>query len=171
MSIKHIADLKLLIESLYVDDSIFTENVSKLFEEFKNSMMKEFSMIDLGKMKYFLGIEVQQGNEGIFICQNKYVLEVIQRFEMEDSNMVCGSIVPGSKLSKEVKGDLVDATRYKQLVGSLMYLTTTPLDLMFVVSSIRRYMEKPAETHMAKAKRIIRNLKGTADFGLRTGRK
>lgn len=74
---------------------------------------------------------------------------------MEDTKMVCGPIVPGSKLSKEVKGDLVDATRYKQLVGSLMYLTTTPLDLMFVVSSIRRYMEKPAETHMAEAKRII----------------
>jgi hypothetical protein len=82
-----------------VDDLIFTGNDECLFREFKQSMMNEFEMTDLGEMKYFLGIEVTQSAGGIFICQKKYAQEVLERFKMDDCNPVKIPIVPGTKLT------------------------------------------------------------------------
>lgn len=133
---------------------------------FKNSMMKKFDMSDLGKMRFFLGIEVLQKPEGIYICQRKYALDVLKRFGMENSNAVCNPIVPGSKMHKDENGVTVDETLYKQIVGSLMYLTATRSDMLFVVSLISRYMAKPTELHMQAAKRALRYLKGTVSLGI-----
>ena len=72
----------MLIACLYVDDLIFTGNSSVMFDEFKKFMMNEFEMPDLGKMHYFLDLEVVQSDEGIFVSQNKYVGEILNRFEM-----------------------------------------------------------------------------------------
>jgi len=69
---------------LYVDDLIFTGNDEGMFRTFKQSVMKKFEMTDLGKIKYFLGIEVTQSAGGIFICQKKYAREVLERFRMDD---------------------------------------------------------------------------------------
>ncbi|BBG98714.1 ADP glucose pyrophosphorylase large subunit 1, partial [Prunus dulcis] len=158
---------KLLIVSLYVDDLIFTGNDEDMFKSFKESMKKEFDMSDLGRMKYFLGVEVVQNSDGIFICQRKYAKEVLERFGMERSNPVNNPIVPGCKLSKSGGGAVnVDATEYKQLVGSLLYLTATRPDLMYAVGLISRYMEKPTEMHLQAAKRILRYLKGTMELGI-----
>ncbi|WKA06777.1 hypothetical protein VitviT2T_024661 [Vitis vinifera] len=121
---------KILIVSLYVDDLIFTGNDESMFVKFKNSMKLEFDMTDLGKMKYFLGMEVLQNSEGIYISQRKYTKEVLERFGMEKSNSVKNPIVPGDRLTKNEGGVKVDATKYKQLVGSLMYLTATRPDLI-----------------------------------------
>ncbi|MCH97778.1 copia-type polyprotein, partial [Trifolium medium] len=92
--------------------------------------MKEFEMTDLGMMKYFLGIEVVQSAAGIFICQKKYAQEVLERFKMDDCNPVQIPIVPGTKLTRDVEGTKIDNTYYKQMVGSLMYMTTTRPDLI-----------------------------------------
>lgn len=73
---------KILIVSLYVDGLIFTGNDEMMFTEFKNSMLRDFDMTDLGKMRYFLGIEVLQTSEGIYIYQRKYAMEVLKRFAM-----------------------------------------------------------------------------------------
>ncbi|CAL9001162.1 unnamed protein product [Prunus brigantina] len=107
-----------------------------LFAEFKRSMMLEFDMTDLGKMRYFLGIEVMQRTDGIFISQKKYALEVLEKFGMNKCNPVLNPIVPGCKLLRDEDGVKVDSTIYKQIVGSLMYLTATRPDMMFVVSLI-----------------------------------
>lgn len=157
---------KILIISIYVDDLIFTGNDESMFEDFKNSMMHEFDMSDLGRMRYFLGIEVLQRDDGIYICQRKYAMEVLRRFGMEESNSVLNPIVPGFRICKDKEGVKVDATFFKQVVGSLMYLTATRPDLMFVVSLISRYMEQPTELHLQTAKRVLRYLKGTIDFGI-----
>ncbi|RVW64797.1 Retrovirus-related Pol polyprotein from transposon TNT 1-94 [Vitis vinifera] len=135
-------------------------------EDFKRSMKDEFDMTDLGKMRYFLGLEVLQRSDGIFISQKKYALEVLQRFGMDKSNSVHNPIVPGFKLMKDEGGVKVDKTYYKQVVGSLMYLTTTRPDMMFVVSLISRYMENPTELHLQAAKRVLRYLQGTTEFGI-----
>ncbi|RVW80052.1 Retrovirus-related Pol polyprotein from transposon TNT 1-94 [Vitis vinifera] len=134
--------------------------------DFKRSMKDEFDMTDLGKMRYFLGLEVLQRSDGIFISQKKYALEVLQRFGMDKSNSVHNPIVPGFKLMKDEGGVKVDKTYYKQVVGSLMYLTATRPDMMFVVSLISRYMENPTELHLQAAKRVLRYLQGTTEFGI-----
>lgn len=81
--------------------------------------------------------------DGIYICQRKYALEVFKRFGMEESNSVMSPIVPGFKMCKDEGGVKVDETFYKQIVGSLMYITATRPDLMFVVSLISRFMTQP----------------------------
>ncbi|MCH80155.1 copia-type polyprotein [Trifolium medium] len=155
-----------LIISLYVDDLIFTGNDSEMVQKFKNSMMNTFDMTDLGRMKHFLGIEVTQNDQGIFICQQRYAKEILERFNMDKSNAVSSPIVTGSKLSKYDQGEEVNPTKFKQIVGSLMYLTATRPDLMFAVNLIARFMEHPVESHMVAAKRILRYIRGTLDLGI-----
>lgn len=106
---------KTLVVSLYVDDLIFTGNDEFLCADFKLSMQKEFEMTDMEKMKFFLGVEVSQGSDGIHICQRKYAKEVIERFNMWECNSVKNPIVPGAIVTKEGSGE-VDETLYKQLV-------------------------------------------------------
>ena len=91
-----------------------------------SSMLREFDMPDLGRIRYFLGIEVLQKSDGIYICQRKYALEVLNRFGMLESNSVSSPIVPGFKASNDGDGVTIDETYYKQLVGSLMYLIVRP---------------------------------------------
>ncbi|CAJ2672444.1 unnamed protein product [Trifolium pratense] len=156
----------ILIVSLYVDDLIFTGNDDNMFKEFKKSMEKEFNMSDLGKMHYFLGVEVIQNEEGIYICQRKYVTDLLERFGMEKSNLSRNPIAPGCKLIKDENGVKVDATMYKQVVGCLMYLAATRPDLMYVLSLISRFMNCPTELHMHAVKRVLRYLNGTINLGI-----
>ena len=96
----------------------------------------------------------------------KYALEVLKRFGMMECNAVKNPIVPGCKVNKDEDGAKVDETYYKQLVGSLMYLTATRPDMMFVTCLISRYMAKPTELHLQIAKRALRYLRGTVNFGI-----
>jgi hypothetical protein len=157
---------QILIVSIYVDDLIYTENDVGLMIEFKESMKEKFAMTDLGKMKYFLGIEVTQCEQGIFIQQHKYGLEVLKRFGMEDCNKVCSPIVPGCKLVKNEVGKAANLTEYKQMIGCLMYMLATRPDMAFSVCLAARYMERPTEMHVAAVKRILRYLKGTLNLGI-----
>ncbi|XP_014629703.1 uncharacterized mitochondrial protein AtMg00810-like [Glycine max] len=90
---------------------------------FTKSTEGEFDMIDLGRIRYFLRVEILQNAHGIFICQRKYAREVLPRFGMKDCNAVKNPIVPRTQLSRNDAGTKVDATLFKQVVGSLMYLT------------------------------------------------
>lgn len=155
-----------LIISLYVDDLIYTSNSESMLETFKRSMQEEFSMTDLGKMKYFLGVEVIQDEVGIFISQRKYALDTLKKYGMEDCNSVKNPMVPGNKLTKMGAGGAVDPTEYKQLVGSLRYLTATRPDLIYSVNVVSRYMENPRGEHMMAVKRILRYVQGTTDYGI-----
>lgn len=155
---------KIIIVSVYVDDLIFTGHDENLMLEFKASMMREFDMSDLGCMSYFLGIEVLQKKEGIFICQRRYAEEVLRRFGMLESNYVNNPTVPGMQINSDAEGEPVDETYYKQIVGSLMYLTSTRPDLMYATSLLSRYMAKPTELHLQVAKRVLRYLKGTMNM-------
>jgi hypothetical protein len=115
-------------------------------------------------MRYFLGIEVLQSSNGIFVGQKKYTEAIFARFKMDGCNSVNNPIVPGIKLCKDHDGSKINSILYKQIVGSLMYLTAIRLDMMFVVSLLSRYMECPTELHLQVAKRVFRYLKGTISF-------
>ncbi|KAK2452968.1 putative mitochondrial protein [Trifolium repens] len=155
-----------LIVSLYVDDLIYTGNDQGLIENFKSSMKRKFAMTDLGKMRYFLGMEVNQSSEGIYMHQCKYATEILSRFGMENCNKVCSPIVPGCRLSKNENGKATDASEYKQMMGCLMYLLASRPDLAFSVCLVARYMDRPTEIHVAAVKRIMRYLKGTLSYGM-----
>ncbi|CAJ2635927.1 unnamed protein product [Trifolium pratense] len=137
-----------------------------LMDEFKSSMKKKFAMTDLGKMRFFLGVEVIQSSNGIFITQQKYAAEVLSRFGMEHCNQVSSPIVPGCKLVRDETEQGTDVTVYKQMVGCLMYLLATRSDLAYSVCLVARFMERPTEMHVIAVKRIMRYLKGTLGFGI-----
>jgi hypothetical protein len=130
---------KILIVCLYVDDMIYTGNLE--LTNFKHAMQSEFEMTNLGIMKYFLGIEVDQSTKGIFVCQKKYAANIIKIFRMEECNPAETLIPLGTKLSKKDEGPTVDPTLYKSLVGSLLYLTTTRPDIVYAASLVSRFME------------------------------
>jgi hypothetical protein len=129
-------------------------------------MKKKFAMTDLGKMRYFLGMEVNQSNEGIFMHQCEYATEILSRFGMENCNKVCSPIVPGCRLTKNESGKAADASDYKQMVGCLMYLLASRPDLAYSMCLVARYMDRPTEIHVAAVKRIMRYLKGTLNYGM-----
>ncbi|XP_027338317.1 uncharacterized protein LOC113852279 [Abrus precatorius] len=134
--------------------------------KFKKSMMQTFEMTDLGKMRFFLSIEVLQKSEEIFVCQQKYANDVLKKFAMSESKHVKSPIVPGSKINRDIDGAMMDDTYFKQIVGSLMYLTATRPNIMYNVSLISKYMSKPTELHLQSTKRILRYLKGTTSYGI-----
>nr|GEY09874.1 retrovirus-related Pol polyprotein from transposon TNT 1-94 [Tanacetum cinerariifolium] len=141
-------------------------NSQSMIDELKKSMTREFEMTDIGLMSYYLGIEVKQTNEGIFICQERYAKEILKRFGMEKCNPVGTPIEHKVKPSKHDGGKAVDSTLFKSLVGSLRYLTCTRPDILFVVRLISRFMEEPTTKHLKIAKRILRYIKGTVDYGM-----
>jgi hypothetical protein len=124
---------------------IYTRNLE--LTSFKHAMQSEFKMRDIGIMKYFLGIEVDQSTKGIFVCQQKYATNIIKRFCMEDCNPVETPIPLGKKLSKQDEGPTMDSTLYKILVGSLLYLTTSRPNIMYATNFVSRFMEYPKYSH------------------------
>ena len=123
-------------------------------------------MTDMGLLRYFLGIEVEQNENGIFISQAKYVNQVLERFNMQECKATITPTVMGLKLSRNDSSKDFDPSLYKSIVGSLMYLTANRPDIMHAVSLIFRFMEKPKEAHWQATKRILRYVKGTKRFGI-----
>lgn len=155
-----------LIICLYVDDLIFTGNSNMMIEEFRESMKKEFEMTDMGLLHYFLGIEVKQGDNEIAIFQKKYAKDLLKKFKMENAYPASTPMELGLKLSKHDVSEAFDATIYRSLVGSLMYLTTTRPDIMFSVSLLSRFMTSPKRSHWEAGKRVLRYILGTVDHGI-----
>lgn len=144
---------------------IYTRNDAYMFVKFKQYMILEFDMSDLGKLHYFHSIEIVQTTAGIFVSQKKYVQEMFERFEMKGCNYVNPRMEQGMKLNKDHGGKKVDIL-YNQIVGSLIYLITTRSNIMYVVCLLSKYMEIPTAVHLLVAKRIFQYLNSTADFGL-----
>ncbi|KAG6520985.1 hypothetical protein ZIOFF_018050 [Zingiber officinale] len=130
-----------------------------MFEEFKEVMTKEFEMTDIGLMAYYLGIEVNQREDGSFISQAGYAREILRKFRMDNSKSINTPVECGVKLSKHDEEEKVYPTFFKSLVGSLRYLTCTRPDILYAVGLVSRYMEDPTTTHLKIAKRILRYIK------------
>jgi hypothetical protein len=156
----------LIILVLYVDDLILTGSDSKLLNHVKNSLKKKFEMTDLGFLHYFLGLQVLKTNEGIFLSQSKYACDLLRRFHMEDCKPTHSPFLVWSQAYSTCTSPEVDATMYRQLVGSLLYLTHTHPDISFVVGLVARYMKTPHEIHWKAYKRILLYVHGTVQFGI-----
>jgi hypothetical protein len=151
---------------LYVDD-LFLTGDEKLITESKRNLVAEFEMKYLGMMHYFLGIEVWQKPDEIFLCQGKYVVEILKKFRMMDCKAMPTPMVTNLKLLSDTSSETVDATMYGQMIGSLMYLMNTRPDICFAVNTLIQYMVEPRHVHLIAEKHVMRYLKGIIDYGLR----
>ncbi|KAH9704489.1 hypothetical protein KPL70_011489 [Citrus sinensis] len=134
--------------------------------EFSSCMSKEFEMSMMGELKYFLGLQIKQNEEGIFINQAKYVKDLLKRFDIDDSKTKNTPMSTTTKLDKDEKGKEVDIKMYRGMIGSLLYLTASRPDIMFSVCLCARFQSCPKESHLLAVKRIFRYLIGTIDIGL-----
>ncbi|KAJ0868674.1 putative RNA-directed DNA polymerase [Helianthus annuus] len=159
-----------LIIGVYVDDLIVTGTTKEEIYEFKQQMANKFEMSDLGKLTYYLGIEVCQDNTGIMIKQESYASKILKEARMETCNPSQCPLEPGIKLSKDEEGEDVDATSYRRQVGCLRYLLHTRPDLSFSVGLVSCYMQSPKQSHTAAIKQILRYIRGTMNFGIRYGK-
>jgi len=140
-------DNDVLIVSLYVDDILVTGSNELLVEEFKQEMMNVFEMTDLGLMTYFLGMEVKQSQNEVFICQKKYAKEISKKFQMKECKATSTPMNQKEKLSKNDGADKVDEGYFRSMIGCLIYLTTTRPDILFVVSLLSCFMHGASELH------------------------
>jgi uncharacterized membrane protein YciS (DUF1049 family) len=105
---------------VYVDDIIFGSNNASLVQWFASSMQSEFEMSMLGELSFFLGLQITQRSEGIFLSQEKYLREMLKRFQMEDSTLVTTPMVTGCKLSKDDDSPNVGQSSYRSMIGILL---------------------------------------------------
>eukprot|EP00253_Pinus_taeda_P008770 PITA_08770 len=133
----------------------------------KKELGKSFEMTNLGYVHYYLGIEVTQHPKSIFLSQKKYIGDLLNRFGMTECNPLTTPMEQNLKLTSIEGKEFEDAIKYRQLVGSLIYLTTTRPDISFAVGILSRFMQKPCEGHWSAAKRVLRYLKGTQDLGIK----
>ncbi|KAG6524466.1 hypothetical protein ZIOFF_014375 [Zingiber officinale] len=155
-----------ILVGVYVDDLIVTGRSTEGINKFKQQMMTEFEMSDLGLLSYYLGIEVEQQKSRILLRQSAYAKKILSQFQMADCNATKQPMEPKTPLHKDLEGTPIDATEYRRIIGCLRYLLHTRPDLSYSVGMASRYMEKPTSMHHKVVKQILRYLKGTIYFGL-----
>jgi hypothetical protein len=151
---------------LYVDDIILTANTTTLLHSIIDSLKHEFSMSDLGDIHHFLGINVHRTTEGLFLSQQQYALEILERAKMLQCNPIATPIDTRSKISAHDGSRVGDPTLYRSLAGALQYLTLTRPEISYAVQQVCLFMHDPRDSHMQLIKRILRYIKGTSHFGL-----
>ncbi|GJV61064.1 retrovirus-related pol polyprotein from transposon TNT 1-94 [Tanacetum coccineum] len=129
----------IFLVKIYVDDIIFASTSPTSCETFAKEMSSTFKMSMMGQMSFFLGLQVSQNPRGIFINQSKYALEILKKYGLDSSTSVDTPMVEKMKLDEDRQGKLVDPTRFRGMVGSLMYLSASRPDIVFVVCMCARY--------------------------------
>nr|GEY38370.1 hypothetical protein [Tanacetum cinerariifolium] len=155
-----------MLIQIYVDDIIFGSTNPKYFTKFSDLMVKRFEISMTGEMKFFLGLQVNQFSNGIFINQSKYILDILKRFGMENCDTVLTPMVKQAKLKLDLVRKPVGHTDYRSMIGSLMYVTSSRPDIMFATCMCARYQANPNEHHVLAVKRIFCYLKGTINLSL-----
>eukprot|EP00253_Pinus_taeda_P029057 PITA_29057 len=120
-------------------------NEEVMSQNFALVMHKEFEMSLLGELTYFLGLQIQQNKDGIFLSQTKYLKQILKKYGMEDSKPVCTPMVTGCNLRSNDESTTIHQPTYRSMIGSLLYLTGTRPDIMHAVGIIGRFQENPKE--------------------------
>ncbi|KAK6145210.1 hypothetical protein DH2020_022030 [Rehmannia glutinosa] len=153
-----------LLVQIYVDDIIFGATNESLFKKFSKLMQGEFEMSMMGELNFFLGLQIKQCQEGIYISQSKYTKELLKKFGIEEGRTVSTPMATNVKIDKDEKGKSVDESKYRGMIGSLLYLTASRPDILHAVCLCARFQSNPKESHLSAVKRIFRYLKGTCSI-------
>ncbi|KAL0544177.1 hypothetical protein IC582_019289 [Cucumis melo] len=145
------------IVQIYVDDIIFGGTSSTYVEQFVNQMKGEFEISMVGELTFFLGFQIKQYKTRIFFSQEKYAKNLISKFGMDKAK---------PKLTKDATREKVDSSLYRSIIGSLLYLTASRPDIAFTVGVCARYQADRRTSHLHSAKRILKYIIGTCNFGL-----
>ncbi|KZV46985.1 hypothetical protein F511_15782 [Dorcoceras hygrometricum] len=163
---KFVKDDHVLLVQIYVDDIIFGSSNPKLCKKFSKLMQDKFEMSMMGELTFFLGLQVRQLENGIFINQAKYTKELLKKFGMENSSAAATPMSSTIKMDKDEAGTAIEVSLYRGIIGSLLYLTSSRPDVMFAVCMCARFQAEPKKSHYIDVKRILKYLKGTSNVGL-----
>ncbi|XP_019090134.1 PREDICTED: uncharacterized protein LOC109128377 [Camelina sativa] len=163
----------IVVVFIYVDDLIISGDNTKGIKEVKTHLKSVFDIKDLGELKYFLGIEVCRSLEGLFLSQRKYTLYLLYETVKLGAKPVGTPLPDGYQVER--KGErkdpsYKDPSRYRRLVGKLIYLTLTRPDLCYAVNQVSQYMKSPTTYHWSLLERILHYLKGSPGQGICMGK-
>ncbi|GJS07865.1 putative ribonuclease H-like domain-containing protein [Tanacetum coccineum] len=148
------------------DDIIFGSTKKSLCTKFEKLIHKKFQISYMGELTFFLGLQVTQKDDGIFISQDKYVDDILKKFSFSTVKTTSTPMETSKPLMKDGNAEDVDVHLYRSMIGSLMYLTSSRPDIMFAVCACARFQVTPKVSHLHAVKRIFRYLKGQPKLGL-----
>ncbi|GJY45560.1 retrovirus-related pol polyprotein from transposon TNT 1-94 [Tanacetum coccineum] len=155
----------ILLVQIYVDDIIFGSTKPVFAKRFEKLMKDNFEMSMIGEMKFFLGLQVHQSPRGIFISQSQYTMDILKKHGIEKCDIVSTPMTT-TKLDVDLQGTPVDETKYRSMIGGLMYLTASRPDISYATFVCTRYQARPIDKHLKEVKRIFRYLRQTINMGL-----
>nr|GEY33752.1 putative ribonuclease H-like domain-containing protein [Tanacetum cinerariifolium] len=155
-----------ILFQVYVDDIIFGSSNLQLCREFEALMHKKFQMSAMGELNFFLGLQVLQKEDGIFLSQDKYIRDILKKFGFSDVKSSNTPMDKENPWGKDGPVKDVELQLYRSMIGSLMYLTASRPDIMFAVRACARHQVTPKECHLHAVKMIFRYLKGHPKLGL-----
>eukprot|EP00253_Pinus_taeda_P023216 PITA_23216 len=155
---------------LYVDDLLLT-GVEDQIEKCKKQLAVEFEMKDLVLMHYYLRLEVWQGPKEVYLGQGKYMIKMLKRFDMMDCKPMTTPMITNLKRLRSSESSPMDPFKYRQLIGSLMYLVNTQPNICFAVNVLSQFQVEPKHDHWVAAKHILRYLLGTIHYCLKYDRR
>ncbi|GJT16651.1 retrovirus-related pol polyprotein from transposon TNT 1-94 [Tanacetum coccineum] len=163
----------LIIVQIYVDDIIFGSTSLNLCDDFAKIMHDEFKMSMIGELNFFLGLQIKQMEDGIFFNQSKYIKKMLKKFGLKDSKPTKMPMSTEIKLTKDDEANFVDSSKYRGMIGSLLYLTASRPNIVFSVCLCARFQENPKTTHLETVKHIFRAISLLYDrrsnYGLLSG--
>ncbi|GKB05332.1 retrovirus-related pol polyprotein from transposon TNT 1-94 [Tanacetum coccineum] len=154
----------LLAYDCALDFKLFQIDVKSAFSN--GFINEEFEMSMMGELNFFLGLQIKQIEDDIFFNQSKYIKQMLKKFGLEDSKPMKTSMSSDIKLTKDEECESVDSTKYRGMIGSLLYLMASRPDIMFSIYLCTRFQEAPKTSHLEAVKRIFQYIKCTTHLGL-----
>ncbi|GJS62297.1 putative ribonuclease H-like domain-containing protein, partial [Tanacetum coccineum] len=152
--------IDILLVQVYVDDIFFGSTKKELCIDFEKLMHKKFQMSSMGELTFFLGLQVTQKDDRIFISQDKYIDEILKKFSFLTVKTASTPMETSKTLLKDAEAEDVDVHLYRSMIGPMMYLTSSRPNIMFAVCAYVRFQVTPKVSHLHAVKKIFRYLKG-----------
>ncbi|GKC73688.1 retrovirus-related pol polyprotein from transposon TNT 1-94 [Tanacetum coccineum] len=148
-------EVQISSSSKYMSMTSFGSTCQDMCDEFAKIMHDEFEMSMMGELNFFLGLQIKQMEDGIFFNQSKYIKEMLKKFGLEESKLMKTPMSSDTKLTKDEECESIDSTKYRGMIGSLLYLMASRPDIMFSVCLCARFQEAPKTSHIEAVKRIF----------------